>query len=512
MELTGNPGKKSEMPTKGNQDSFLKNQGISTVMKPLLLSLVPLFTGFVPLAQEKPDVIYILTDQWRSSAFGFAGDPVVKTPNIDKFSKEAVIFKNAVSVCPVCTPYRASLLTGRYPTTTGMFLNDLYLPERELCMAEIYKSAGYKTAYYGKWHLDGHGRYNFVQPYRRQGFDFWKANECSHEYNNDPYYENEDLDIKYWPKYSPFAIEDDVELYLDKLAREKDPFLLFISFGTPHFPHQSAPDEYKKMYSPSELPLRENVKEDKFPAIREELQGYYAHCTATDKAIGDLLNKLKKLDLFDHSIIIFTSDHGEMMGSHGIRPKEKQVAWDESVKVPFLIRFPGIGNNQGKEVFTPITTPDILPTMLGLSGIRIPKEIEGEDLANIVRYPDKKIDRAALFMSVAPFAGTSFTEYRGIKTTQYTYVKTPGEAIMLFDNNADPYQLNNLVGKPEAKKLQDKMNGLLQKKLKEINDADFKPKQYYIKKWGYQLSKGGSIPYTTEPGKESLVQTPEKGN
>jgi len=356
-----------------------------------LLSLI-IFLHFQNQAQ-RPNVIYVLTDQWRSDAFGYAGNKTVKTPNIDSFSSEALIFRNAVSVCPVCTPHRASLMTGRYPTSTGMFLNDLYLPEKELCMAEIYKSAGYKTAYYGKWHLDGHGRSNFVQPYRRQGFDYWKANECSHEYNHEHYYENEGTEIKYWPEYSPFAMEKDVELTLEKLSEEKHPFLLFISFGTPHFPHLTAPDEYKKMYPPSELILRENVTEDKFPAIREELQGYYAHCTATDKAIGDLFNKLKKLNLYDNSIIIFTSDHGEMMGSHGIRPKEKQVAWDESVKVPFLIRYPGIGNNQGKKVLTPITTPDILPTMLSLSGIDIPQSIEGEDLAPVVRYPDKNPDR-----------------------------------------------------------------------------------------------------------------------
>ncbi len=173
---------------------------------------------------QKPNVIYILTDQWRSSAVGYDGNSVVKTPNLDDLSKEAVIFRNAVSVCPLCTPHRAALMTGRFPTTTGMFMNDLYLPEHELCMAEIFKSAGYKTAYYGKWHLDGHGRYNNVQPYRRQGFDYWKALECSHVYNKMPYYENEDFEMKYWDTYSPFAIVEDAGKYLDEIAKEKDPF------------------------------------------------------------------------------------------------------------------------------------------------------------------------------------------------------------------------------------------------------------------------------------------------
>lgn len=470
------------------------------LMVVLLLLLQPVLK-----AKEKPNVIFILTDQWRSTAFGYAGDPNVQTPNIDKFSDEAIIFKNCVSVCPVCTPYRAALLTGKYPTSTGMFMNDLYLPERELCMAEIFKSAGYNTAYYGKWHLDGHGRFNNVQPYRRQGFDYWKALECSHDYNNMAYYENEDFELKHWDKYSPFAIVEDAGNYLETLANNTNPFLLFISLATPHFPHNTAPEEYKKLYLPEELVLSKNVEEEKFPNLREELQGYYAHCTATDKAIGNLLEKIKELGLYDNSIIIFTSDHGELMGSHGVRPKEKQLAWDEAVKVPFLIRYPGIANNKGTEVFSPLTTPDILPTMLSLSDIHIPDCIEGEDISRIVKNPQKNEDRAVLFMSVSPFATTPFTEYRGVKTEKYTYVKTPDEATMLFDNSKDPYQMDNLINKPEFKELQSTMDKLLTKELKSIGDADFKPSEYYREKFGYDKR---SIPYTTKPGEIIRVYTP----
>jgi arylsulfatase A-like enzyme len=199
-----------------------------------------------------------------------------------------------------------------------------------------------------------------------------------------------------------------------------------------------------------------------------------------------------------------------MMGSHGIRPKEKQLAWDESVKVPFLIRYPGIGKNEGAEVFSPVTTPDILPTMLALADIDIPASIEGEDISSMIRNPQKPNDRAVLFMSVSPFASTRFTEYRGIKNTRYTYVKTPGEPMMLFDQIEDPYQLNNLVGKPEYSEVQKKMDKLLTKKLKKIGDADFKNSQYYLDKWGYPLNVRQPVPYNTTVGKEVRVYTPEK--
>ncbi len=123
-------------------------------------------------ASRKPNIVYVLTDQWRAQAFGYAGDPNVKTPNIDALASRSINFENTVSVCPVCTPHRASLLTGRYPSTTGLITNDLYLPKEELCMAEILGGAGYDTGYIGKWHLDGHGRDSYIPPERRQGFDY----------------------------------------------------------------------------------------------------------------------------------------------------------------------------------------------------------------------------------------------------------------------------------------------------------------------------------------------------
>jgi arylsulfatase A-like enzyme len=264
------------------------------------------------------------------------------------------------------------------------------------------------------------------------------------------------------------------------------------------------------MYPPSGLQLRENVTGDKLKDIKEELQRYYAHCTATDEAIGNLIKKIKALGLYDNSVIIFTTDHGEMMGSHGVRPKDKQIYWDESAKVPFLIRYPGIGSNAGKETFTPFTTPDILPTMLSLTHVGIPKSIEGDDISSVVKNPGKQKDRAALFMSVYPTAITPFPEYRAIKTSRYTYIKTPEKAIMLFDNIADPYEMNNLLNKPEYSKLQDKMEKLLQQELKAIGDQDFKTYQYYLDKFGFSDigEKKGEVPYSIDPCQLTRVFTP----
>ena len=435
---------------------------------------------------QKPNVIFILTDQWRASSLGYTGDKQVQTPYLDKFSKEAVNFKNAVSVTPVCTPYRASLMTGRYPSSTGMFINDLYLPSEELCFAEIFNEAGYNSAYLGKWHLDGHGRGSNVAPERRQGWTFWKASECDHNYPKEHYFENDDPQKKFWEGYSTYAIANEANSYMENHADNDSPFCLFVSLGTPHFPHQTAPEELKALYPPEKLTLPPNVPENWEEKAREELQGYYAHCTATDKAIGEIINKAKELGIYENSIIVFTSDHGEMMGSHDFRPFMKHQPFSESANVPFLVSYPNMRENAGKTAEAALTTPDILPSLLSLCNIEIPETIEGYDLSSIVEAPEKDKERAALYMNLSPF-GIAFPseEYRAVRTNRYTYVKTPEGSSMLFDDKNDFYQLNNLINQPEYQEIQQKLEKKLMEELKRIGEEEIHPREYYLKKFGY---------------------------
>jgi phosphoglycerol transferase MdoB-like AlkP superfamily enzyme len=151
-------------------------------------------------AGRKPNLVFLLADQWRSQAVGYAGNPDVITPNLDRLAEESINFSNAVSGCPVCCPYRASLMTGRYPLTHGVFLNDVRLNNDVVSIAQAYNKAGYDTAYIGKWHLDGDQRSAYIPRERRQGFKFWKALGCTHDYNNSFYYGDEDVKLK-WEGY-----------------------------------------------------------------------------------------------------------------------------------------------------------------------------------------------------------------------------------------------------------------------------------------------------------------------
>ena len=470
----------------------------------LLLSVpTPVLSAEATKPVAKPNIVYVLTDQWRAAATGFAGDPNVKTPNLDRLAKTALNFRNAVSVTPVCTPHRAALMTGRFPTSTGMFLNDAHLPDSELCMAEVLRAADYATAYIGKWHLDGNGRTAYIPPARRQGWDYWKGAECDHNYNHSHYYTGSSEVKHFWTGYDAFAQTQDAQLYLREHAGGGQPFILFVAYGTPHFPHGTAPAELKALYPPEKIKLPPNVPANMQAKARQEAQGYYAHCAALDRCVGDLLATLAETGLATNTIFVFTSDHGEMLGSHGAPPYTKQVAWSESAQVPFLLRLPATA---GREVRTPLTTPDILPTLLGLAGVAIPGAIEGEDLSPLLRA-GREADRAALYMGVAPFVPREFAaEYRAIRTSRHTYVRRLAGPWMLFDDEKDPFQMNNLVGQPEHAALVGELDARLQAQLKRIGD-DFRPGASYIAEWGYEVAPHGSLPYD-QPGVKQ--QTPQR--
>lgn len=457
--------------------------------------------------REKPHILYLLVDQWRAAATGYAGDPNLKTPHLDALAAQALNFRNAVSVCPVCTPYRAALMTGRYPTSTGMFLNDAHLPDEELCLAEALRAAGYTTGYIGKWHLDGHGRSSFIPSQRRQGWEYWKGAECDHNYNRSHYYTGDSDEKRFWDGYDAFAQTRDAQQYIRDHAQGSQPFALVVSYGTPHFPHHTAPEELKALFPPEKIILPPNVPAEMQDKARREAQGYYAHCVALDKCAGELLQTLEESGIAGKTVVVFTSDHGEMLGSHGCPPMMKQVPWGESAHVPFLLRFPALHGEKGRSVETPLTTPDIFPTLLGLAGIEVPPAVEGEDLSPMLRRGEDMPDRAALYMNVAPFIQASFAkEYRAIRTSRHTYVRGLGGPWLLFDNERDRFQMDNLASKPEHAALQATLDARLQAELKRIGD-DFRPASTYVAEWGYRIGPHGSVPYNA---KQVEPQTPRR--
>jgi len=442
---------------------------------------------------DRPNVVVVLADQWRAQATGYAGDPNVRTPNLDRLAGESVHFTGAVAGCPVCSPYRASLMTGQFPLTHGVFLNDVCLSHRAVSLAEAFGRAGYRTAYIGKWHLDGRGRSSYIPPERRQGFDFWKALECTHEYWNSPYYAGDSAEKLTWEGYDAFAQTREAQRFLRGQSGE-GPFLLVLSWGPPHDPYHTAPPACRGLYDPDRLLLRANVPEDAAPRA---LAGYYGHISALDACVGRLRQTLADSRLDENTLLVFTSDHGDMLGSQG--QHKKQRPWEESIRVPLLLRWPAGLGPEPRTVEKLIDAPDLMPTLLSLAGVAIPETVEGKDLSAHAAGEPAPADDAALLMCASPFGQfvrrKGGREYRGVRTRRHTYVRDLRGPWLLYDNRADPGQLRNLCGDPDHAAVQADLEAALRRRLDETAD-EFLPGEEYLRRWGYVTDANGTVPYT----------------
>lgn len=444
---------------------------------------------------QTPNVVFVLADELRACDLGFMGNNDVITPNLDRLASQSVCFSNAISGCPVSCPYRGSLLTGRYPLTTGVFVNDVQLDPEAITFPKVFKAAGYETAYIGKWHLDGNGRSSFIPVERRQGFDYWKALECTHDYYNSYYWDNEDRKMK-WEGYDAYAQTADASSYISARKGKDKPFLLFLSWGPPHTPFDKSPENYKTIYGKKQLTLRANVPDDMKDRALTDLVGYYSHITTLDSCIGILQRVIAEAGLEENTIFIFTSDHGAMVRSHGF--SHKQRPYEESIRIPLLIKYPAGFGEKGRNTDMLINTPDLMPTLLGLCHLPVPVTAEGDDKSAVVEGRKKDKTDAVLIACYHPFGqynrNIGGKEYRGVRTKQYTYVRDLNGPWLLFDNLKDSFQMENLIDEPSyrgvRRDLEKKLDSLLEKR-----GDEFLPGMDYIRKWEYVTDDTETIPY-----------------
>lgn len=405
-----------------------------------------------------PNLLFVFADQMRGVDTDFADAPV-RTPHLNALAQQSAYFPLCFANAPVCGPSRAILLTGRYPLSNHVVANDLPLPDGLPTFGTVAKDAGYRTGYIGKWHLDGVPRDKWTPPgARRFGFDFWAAANCSHNYFGGYLYRDTPQRIML-DSYEPQAQTDIAIEFLRQTQSDDKPFCLFLSFGPPHDPYEQVPERFKVLYTPHSLAPRPNVAplhnalHD--PAAQLGSQGAlalsYAAISALDEQMGRLLQTLDELKLADDTIVVFTSDHGDMLYSHGML--KKQQPYEESVRIPFLVRWP----NQvpaGTRADTLLSTVDFLPSLLGLMQLPIPPDVQGHNLAGTMRGTQSGGPNSVLLMELIS-AGEGLKqnvgEWRAVRTLRHTYARRPdGTPWLLFDNQDDPFQGRNLVASPEA--------------------------------------------------------------
>jgi arylsulfatase A-like enzyme len=477
------------MPT--NRRDFLKAGAGALAGAPALLGAAP----------PRPNVLLLLTDEWRAQATGYNGDTNVQAPVLDRLERESANFDTAVSSCPVCCPYRASLMTGQYSLTNGVFINDVELKPKGTTLGEAFARAGYHTGYIGKWHLYGSpdGKYGrrlaYIPPEKRFGFQYWKACECTHDYNHSLYYEDDDKTPKYWPGYDADAQTADARGFIQRQAKSRDPFFLMLSLGPPHFPLGTAPERFRALYANRDISLRPNVPENLRETAIRDLRGYYAHMAALNECFGQLLGTLESSGLADDTIVVFTSDHGDMMRSQGLTTK--LYPWDESIRVPFLLRYPRKLGRKGRKIRTPLASPDIMPTLLEAAGVPVPDSVEGASHWKLAAGgAPPRGDTAAFIDLPAPITEArrhGFAEYRGLRSERYTYVRSIHGPWLLYDNQADPYQMHNLCGRGEHKELQADLDRALEARLRRLHD-DFLPAREYLRRAGLEHYRETQVP------------------
>jgi arylsulfatase A-like enzyme len=424
--------------------------------------------GRVAAAEEtRPNVLLIIPDQLRAQALGCMGNPDVRTPAIDQLAAEGLLFRQTFANSPVCCPARAILLTGKYAHKNGMVANDLRLRESEVTLAKLLKARGYQTGLIGKWHLDGGKRDpGFVPPgERRQGFDFWAACECRHDHFNPLWFRDTPEPIRS-QKFEAEALTDVAVDFLR--ANRKQPFFLMLSLGPPHDPY-GAPEPYMKLYDPQKLTMRPNWQAEVKQAGREQIAAYYAAVTAVDDQVGRLMRALKDLDLERDTIVLFTSDHGDMLGSQGARLKRKP--WEESIRVPGILRYPA-KVKAGRRVDTLLTHVDLAPTLLALCGVPVPEDMQGSDLAGVVRGETERGPDAAFFQIFVPFAGDETPHpWRGVRTQRHMVARTEAGPWVLYDLEKDPDELTNLANDPAAEGVRKELEARLAKWMKDTGDS-----------------------------------------
>ena len=462
-----------------------------------------------PAEPDRPNVLVIFYDQYHPDIIGAYGGKNITTPNLDRLAEEGVLFTNALSTTPVCTPYRGMIMTGRYPTHTGIMLNFLEANTSQTNIADVFSASGYRTAFMGKWHLaagshkmawvgqeqgswehpqpyvDENPHYNFVPPGpARLGFEDWAAFNFHVDFLAAPYYRNEREKL-IMDGYESDALTDMAIDYMEEARLADAPFFIMVAPHPPHSPFDRLPEGYLEQV-PETLHWDDNVPEGmQIGKHLEEARAYYAMAKNADDNMGRMLDYLDESGLTGDTIVVFTSDHGSMLGSQGRR--NKMIPYDEAVQVPLLMRWPG-RLTSGSRTDTLQTPLDHMPTLIAMAGLEVPDGLDGIDLSHEL-LDGSSVDREAVLMSnysahldyymTATQPGANWPEWRGVKSKQYTYARWITGETELYDDLTDPEQLNDLSDDPAHAAVVEELEATLQILLAEAHD-EFLPGNAFV--------------------------------
>jgi len=464
-----------------NRREFIRNAGLGAVALPMAGCSLSFDRG-QGLKGRKPNLLFIWTDEQRADTMAAYGNTKIHAPNLNKLASESFVFKGTYITQPVCSPSRTSVMTGLWPHTSGVIKNNIPLRSETQCLPEMIDSPEYQSAYMGKWHL---GDEIFAQ----HGFDEWVAIEDGYyKYYSSPDKKQARSDYYHFlvsrghkPKGRAFSrnyaaslpFEESKPKFLatkacDFLKRHRDePFVLYINFLEPHMPFTGP---FDNEHDPADVDLPENFNdplEENEPlayrkrlakcikkygpdekCYRELIAKYWGLVTEVDTSVGRIYRTLEELGLADNTIVVYTSDHGDMMGSH--RLVEKGVMYEEAVKVPLLIRVPWMSKKQNM-IEGPVSHIDLVPTLLDLMKCQKPQHLQGDSLLPLMKGGKAAEDHVFIewptIRTVISPDGWKLALSTDDKCQLFNLTSDPGETTNLYDSGKHADVIRRLTKK-----------------------------------------------------------------
>jgi N-acetylglucosamine-6-sulfatase len=466
----------------------------------LLLVLLALFATREARAGDKrpdawPNIVFILMDDLRWDELGCTGHPFVKTPHIDRLAREGALFRNALAVTPLCSPSRASILTGVYPHTHGVRdnTNNDALSHRLTTFLLLLKRAGYATAFIGKWHMG-------TDDAPRPGIDHWVSFKGQGQYINPL------LNVNGKTERATGYATDLLNAHaLEFLRRPHDrPFVLYLSHKAVHPELEQRPDgsisdpsasqflpaeRHKHLYADAKIPRRPNALFDRLegkPALTRKIGDLPPLSRATgtsdavvrdrlrmlmsaEEGVGQILRTLEERKLLDNTLVIFTSDHGYFYREHGLSV-ERRLPYEEAARIPLLMRYPPL-IRPGTVIEPMVLTLDIAPTLLDLAAAKAPRSLHGRSIVPLLKGEQAKLRDAFLleYFSDTVFPRIDRMGYQAVRTGRWKFIHYTELQGMdeLYDLEADQYEMHNRIGDSAARAALAELQAELQRLLRE---------------------------------------------
>ena len=440
------------------------------------------------IESERPNFIFIYSDDQRQDAAGFSGNETIITPELDRFAQKGIRFTKANVVFALCSPSRAALLTGRYGSANGVLHLDSDLNENEKTIASYLREAGYQTAISGKWHLG-------LEP-KNAGFDFY-----AYFKGNGTYYGRTIFDMG--EKVNPeihcdeYCVNRSIE-FLKEASKSNNPFFLFHNTQLPHMNGKliwDAKPETLNKYNQAEMPVaktrnddlnnkpeylktvrnRIKAKDYGYPdsvAIQKHTKEYYSVITEMDDALGRLFKTIEELELLDNTYIFFMSDNGWMLGEHGFT--SKVLPYHPSSSVPLFILGPNVKVRTDENLILNI---DMVPTMLDLAGVEVPKNIHGKSLKGVLSGKEHFVRNAFVYEGMGNYGGAK--PNLTVVSKAYRYVVTYEDESLskvifreLYHQQKDPDEMHNLAKNAKMEEIVVQMNRVIENHRKVILNFD----------------------------------------